>query len=352
MNFNDPAIVDKIIENAGHLLRQAKSKVLNDPKFKILKSNHLEKFWLNRINKKNLFTIFIRENLLEKLAFKKVNENLYSIVLKEIQHANMIEVDETFDILNSERIVFKDSPQVKRYLKAKSEEGYCVFFFGNHGLDVFVKGECNTDINFFYSNEDVERFYEKGDISQIREVLKSYQNSCLRKQFEYSRFFVDKGTIDHYGFGKNTLVNKPEKLMRDHLRNYLAERIRHTFKIEIELEATKREIDIYTEVDGEFYFFEIKWLGKSVNQQRDKISVSYTDSRARDGVKQTLEYIEELVEVMGINVKAGYLVIFDAREEKSEVDYQDFKFLDPKLMVYMELFDIMQPLEISNTHPA
>jgi hypothetical protein len=352
MNFNDPAFIDMIMENAGDLIKRVRSKVLNNPKFKILKSNHLEKYWLKRVNKKSLFTIYIEESLLDDLDFKKIDSNLYSTIQKVIHTSNYIEVNEAFDILSSETVNFRSSHKVKRLLKDKSQEGYCMFFFGKQGLDVFVKGESITDLNLFYSNEDVERFYEKGDISQIKEVLNSYQNGCLRKQFEYSRFFVDKGTIDKYGFKNNTLLNKPEKFMRDHLRNFLAERMRHTFKIEIELEASKRELDIYTEVDGEFYFFEIKWLGQSVNQNRDRISVTYTDSRARSGVKQTLEYIEELVEVMGVNVKSGYLVIFDAREDKQEIDYQGYTFLDAKLMQYMELFEIMPLLELNNAHPA
>ncbi|KMY33746.1 hypothetical protein ACZ11_01305 [Lysinibacillus xylanilyticus] len=352
MNFNDPDIVNKIIENAGHILRQAKSTVINHPKFKILSSNYLEKYWMNRVNKKNLFTIYIKESCLDKLDFKKIKSNLDTVIQNTLHTSNFLEVNENFEVLLSENHFFKDTQEAKGYLKSKSEEGYCVFFFGPVGVDAFVKGESVTDLNFFYSNEDVERFYEKGDISSIKDVLRSYQNHCLRKQFEYSRFFVDKGTIDKLGFGNNTLVNKPEKFMRDHLRNFLAERIRHTFRIEMELEATKRELDIYTEAEGESYFFEIKWLGKSINQERDKISVNYADARAREGVKQTLEYIEELVEVMGANVRAGYLVIFDAREEKKEIDFQGFSNVDDNLKEYMELFDIMPPLNLSNVHPS
>ncbi|MFJ6209195.1 hypothetical protein [Lysinibacillus sp. NPDC092081] len=351
-NFNDPNIINQIIENAGPLIKQAKSRVLNHAKFKILKSNHLEKYWMKRTNKKNLFTIYLKESLFDTLDFQSIETNLNGIINKAIHDHNFIEVSETFSVLNAERLNFESTQIAKRHLKDKSDAGYCVFFFGKEGVDVFVKGESVTDLNFFYNNEDLERFYEKKDISQIKEVFKSYQNNCLRKQFEYSRFFLDKGTIESYGFDNNTLLNKPEKFMRDHLRDFLADRIHQTFKIEIELEASKREIDIYTEVNGEFYFFEIKWLGKSVNKYKNGISSTYTDSRARDGVKQTIEYIEELVEVMRMNVKTGYLVIFDAREVKQELDYKNFTYLDPEIKKYMDLFDIIPPLELNNTHPA
>ncbi|EKS7870925.1 hypothetical protein QCQ72_005996 [Bacillus cereus] len=352
MDFKDPEFIKKLTANAGALIKQAKTEILDHPKFKILKLNYLQKFWLNRSNKQNLFTIYFKEELLDKLDFKCIEANLEGYINPAIQTNNYIEVNEEFNLISAERKSFRDRTESRKCLKEISENGNCVFFFGKQGVDIFIKGDSITELNVFYNTEDLERYSEKKDISQIKEVFRSYQNNKLRKQHEYSRFFVDKGTINKLPFGSNILKNKPEKFMRDHLRDFLNERMCHTFKIEIELEASKREIDIYTEVDGEFYFFEVKWLGQSINENRDKISVKYGDSRAREGVKQTLQYIEELVEVMNSNVKVGYLVIFDARDEKNEIDYQDYKNIDANLRGYMELFSVMDPLELHNEHPA
>ncbi|MEK5435244.1 MULTISPECIES: hypothetical protein [Paenibacillus] len=353
--FDNPDFMNVIGSKVEDFLLQAKNQILNKPKFKILKMQHLEKLWRNRINKKNLFTLLIKEEDLDLIDFKNINSNFEADVFGVSRLNNIIEVNNIMNITSYKSITFRSSTEAKQYYKKCSREGYCVLFFGSDGIDIFIKGENIGEINLFYCTEDLTRFAEKKDISQIYEVIKSYELTYLSNQSEYMVFFADNSTLNQFDSSlirRNILKNKPEKYMRDHLKNYLNDRMRHTFLIETELSASKRELDIYTEVNGEFYFFEIKWLGQAINDSGNKLTNPYGDARARQGVTQTLEYIEELLNVMDINVKMGYLILFDARDDKKEVDYQSYNFVSSNLKSYMQLFEIIPNINLNKRHPA
>jgi hypothetical protein len=109
----------------------------------------------------------------------------------------------------------------------------------------------------------------------------------------------------------------------------------HTFSKENELND-KRELDMFTEVDGKKFLIEVKWLGQSINDDETDLAQKVTDVSARDGVTQTLEYIQHLFEKMRYNLHCGYLCVFDAREIKKPVNYKGFKFVSEELLPYYE----------------
>lgn len=86
-------------------------------------------------------------------------------------------------------------------------------------------------------------------------------------------------------------------------------------------------MDIYFDVCGELYFIEIKWLEISINDDGSGFSTKYIDSRAGDGVTQTLEYIEELMNTSEKSLRHGYLVVYDARDNQSPIDFKDYSFV-------------------------
>lgn len=354
-DFDDPSFLAEINTKAEDLLILVKNKILNNPKFKILKMRNFEKLWQNRINKNVMFSLLIKESDIESINLKDLNKNFEHEILDALRTSNIIEVNNVLQITRQQNQHFKTSAEAKQFYKASSRDGFVVVFFGKEAVDYFIKGENIGELNLFYCTEDLTRFSEKKDISQIYEVLQSYEQTHLTNQSEYMVFFADNSTlrrIDQSLTSRNILKNKPEKFMRDHLKNFLNERMRHTFGIEIELSASKRELDIFTEVNGEFYFFEIKWLGQSISDCGTKLSTSYGDARAREGVTQTLEYIDELLTTMGNNVRAGYLVLFDARDDKREVDYQQYDFIKSELRTYLPLFKVVPNIKIVKRHPA
>ena len=167
--------------------------------------------------------------------------------------------------------------------------------------------------------------------------------------------FADNATLRQIDSGyikRNILKNRPEQFMRDQLCQYLTENMRYTFTTEPELGQTKKELDIYFDVSGELYFIEIKWLGVSVNNKGTGLSKAYTDSRARKGVIQTLEYIGELLNTSEKSLRHGYLLIYDARDKKKDVDFNEFSFVDSDLKSYLDYFSVLGILPLVKKHPA
>ena len=62
---------------------------------------------------------------------------------------------------------------------------------------------------------------------------------------------------------------------------------------------------------------EIKWLGKARTDK--KITVEYTESRARKGAKQLADYLDKNKPYSSIQVTRGYLVVIDARRAKTDL---------------------------------
>ena len=199
------------------------------------------------------------------------------------------------------------------------------------------------------------KYKEKKDISKINEVIDNYSRQFLTLQVNYMSLFADNATLRQIGINdvkRNILKNRPEQYMRDQLCQYLTDNMRYTFTIEPELGQTKRELDIYFDVSGDLYFIEIKWLGTSINDSGTGLSTTYGNSRAKEGVTQTLEYIDELLNSSEKSLRHGYLLIYDARDDKKDIDFHNYSFVDEKLKIYLEYFSVLSVLPLSKKHSA
>lgn len=335
--------------------KKVRSEIVNSPYFKIL-FNYLNRFWEDRGNKKDMFSIYIDLNDFEKLELAVIVKNIDEVVTPELKTKNLIKINHRFEIIRSDWNSLK-SVEARRYYSEISEDNKCLFFFGEVGIDVYINGVHEIITNTFYSPEDIARYSVKYHISEIDKVFKVYQDTVLSQQHVYSYFFAEKSNvkrIDEKLISANILRNKPEKLMRDHLRHFLNEKVKGTFSNETELISSKRRLDIHTEIEGQYYFFEIKWLGQCISDNGQSINDPYKNAneRAKGGVKQTLEYIAELIEVMEFNLKTGYLIIFDARKVKDPIDYDNMSFLDEKHKPYLSNFEKIDGLILDNKHPA
>ncbi len=349
---------DKFINLAKSKLRdiikQERTHLIDIKEFKILHSL-LDNYWNERPNKGSMFTICIDESNIQLLDLSVIKENLKKNIDNALCTGNELCVDNKFNIISARYLKYNDRTEVNRHFTDLSEEGYCVFFFGPSGIDIYVKGVHELKVNIFYTTEDFMRYKEKYHISDIEQIFENYQNRALVQQYVYSTFFADKATLAQIGIAsgqKNILRNKPEKFMRDHLMDFLNNNTQHRFYKESELIASKRETDIYTEVDGELYLFEIKWLGRCISDCGTRFTNLNTHSYARQGVKQTLEYVQEIIDIMNITLKCAYLVVFDARDEKTAIDYQNFDFLEDKLKKFLCIFKKIDNLVLDNRHPA
>ena len=276
-----------------------------------------------------------------------------SKLTKHIAITNFIEIDNYGNVVKTINLV-GDTNDIRSKICELSMSDY-VFFFGEEGITRFVNGHPYEDVNIFYSRSDRMKYKEKKDISRIYEVIENYSSQYLTQQVNYMCLLADNATLRQIDSGyikRNILKNKPEQFMRDQLCQYLTENMRYTFTTEPELGQTKKELDIYFDVSGELYFIEIKWLGVSINDEGTGLSTAYTDSRARDGVIQTLEYIGELLNTSEKSLRHGYLLIYDARDEKKEVDFKEYSFVKENLKAYLKYFSVLGILPLVKRHPA
>lgn len=339
-------------DEISKIVESSRDEIENNRNYQFLFKGIFQKFWEERINKKTYFAIYLTASVIDVIKFDELQNNIEEIN-KAVCDSNLIEIDKCGNVMNKE---FKDllSGDMKTELSKISLE-YYVFFFGESGITRYINGRAIEDSNIFYSIEDRKRYLEKKDISQINQVMHEYATQSLTQQVNYMSFFADNSTLNQIEpsyIKRNILKNKPEHYMRDHLREYLQEHMRYTFTIEPELAQSKRELDIYFDVKGELYFIEIKWLGVSINDNGTGLSQPYTDYRAREGVTQSLEYIEELLNTTETSLRCGYLAIFDARDKKTEVDYKGFDFVTEELKRYMQCFQLFELIPLDKRHSA
>lgn len=112
---------------------------------------------------------------------------------------------------------------------------------------------------------------------------------------------------------------KPERMMRRALCNYLQARLRHD-GLELMPEQNVDEshpVDIKIEWKdtNRVALIEIKWLGQSRNPATKRQTTKYTESRAKSGAKQLIDYLNSYRQAAPRSMAKGYLVVFDGRRK-------------------------------------
>lgn len=314
------------------ILDSERSVIFNAPEIKILLGKYLTDFWADRPNKQLTCVLSFDETLIPQLSFEDIINNLNVVVAETLKTKRIIQVNGNFEVLLAEEREINHD-----FLIELSNKRNIVFFFGENGIDVVVRGKINPRINVFYDEADRMQFLKKYHISNLQDCLKDYE-VFIKEPGNNEAFFASKGLIlkiKPVDPPNNTLHNKPEKILRDNLISYLNRNTQHTFSKENELNNL-RELDLYTEVEGKKYLIEVKWLGQSINDDETDLTQKVTDVSAREGVTQTLEYIKHLFEEMNFNIHCGYLCVFDVREVKKEVNYRNFDFITADLLPYFK----------------
>lgn len=339
-------------EKVSQIVEAQKDAVENDRNYQLLYKGFLQKVWDSRIDHQILFCIVVSPEDVAGMQFENLKDNLDEAV-KSTAVSNMIRINSLGNLIEK-KYLEGDTAAIKENLVRISLNNY-VFFFGEEGITRFINGRAIDEKNIFYSRMDQMSYNKKKDISHVDEVMDKYAREYVTQQVNYMSFFADNPTlrqIDARLVHRNILKNKPEQFMRDQLSIYLTHHMKYTFTPEPELGQSKKKLDIYFDVMGELYFIEIKWLGVSINDQGDGLSTEYGDSRARSGVIQTLEYIEELMNSSEKGLRQGYLTIYDARDIKKDIDFQGYAFVRHELKKYMQNFSILKIIPLEKKHPA
>lgn len=339
-------------QEVSQIVKASKEEVTNNRKYQLFLKRFLQNTWDKLVNHQILFAVSVAPDDMATMQFENLQEKL-DCVIKHLGEFNFFIIDNEGSIIESQ-FLEGSSKEIIETLECCSIDKY-VFFFGEQGITQFCNGRILEENNFFYSRRDRMRYIEKKDISQIKEVMDNYERQFVTQQVNYMCFFADNSTlnrIDSNLIRRNILKNRPEHYMRDQLCQYLTDHMRYTFTIEPELGQTKRELDIYFDVSGELYFIEIKWLGVSVNESGTALSTTYTDSRVREGVTQSLEYIEELLNTSEKSLRHGYLVVYDARDSKTNINFNNYIFVEARLRPCLDYFSVLKIVSLEKRHPA
>lgn len=339
------------------IVEKSRNDIESNSEYQMLFRRFFQRLWDDQLNHQILFSIAISPEDVTNMQFENLQDKLEE-VNKRIAESNYFKINSVGDIVDN-KYLEGDSASIRKCLERYSEQDY-LFFFGEQGITRYINGRAVEEENYFYSRSDRMRYREKKDISKIQEVMDDYAREYVTKQVNYMCFFADNSClsqIDKELINRNILKNRPEHYMRDQLCQYLTDNMRYTFTIEPELEQSKRELDIYFDVSGELYFIEIKWVGCSLNDKGTDISTTYTDKRVREGVIQTLEYIQELMNSWEKSLRHGYLVVYDARDDKKdELCYKDYdsyvKQANPSLMSYLKYYSMLKIIPLEKRHPA
>ncbi|SEP06546.1 hypothetical protein [Flavobacterium sp. fv08] len=321
-------VVNNHIEVSA-IMEAERLKINNAAEIKILHAKFLTNFWKDRPNKSISYVIYFKEDCIQTLNFGKISENL-ALVTEALKTNNILAVNSDFEIIEK---CFQNITE--SFLLDYSNNQHVVFFFGEEGIDTVIRGKIIDKINIFYNESDRLQYLKKYHISKLQECIKEYE-IFVREPGNNDAFFASMSLIKQLKAEnppKNTLKNKPEKILRDNLLSFLNRNTQHTFSKENELN-NMRELDLYAEVEGKKYLIEVKWLGQSINDDDTAFTQKMTDIAARKGVTQTLEYIQELIENMRYNVHCGYLCVFDVREDKRAVNYDGYNFIPDQLKPY------------------
>jgi|GEM_PF-4115844 len=312
-----------------------------------------------------MFFIVIDEANLSQLVFDKISDNLESQLFAFLRTKNIIEVDNEFNIVDSAYERLTDSTSARRLFIEMSTKGKCILLISKLTPlpHYFIRGTEVGEATFF-TEADYRKYQELRDINDYEIVINEFREE-LKKYHVYSNFFVPRSCLvalfskGGYHGKENILRNKPEDHLRNALKDYLTKNIKRTFNIyrEPQMDSSSRRVDIISEDDfGNIYFFEIKWIGQSINDDNSRVSTRYDSERVIEGTEQTLQYIKEFLE-SNKNVSVGCLVVFDARQEK--INYEDIQEyqnavseVKSKYKDYIQFYQKIDDLHIDNTNPT
>ena len=126
-----------------------------------------------------------------------------------------------------------------------------------------------------------------------------------------------------YDVNRLFLKSKPEKLMRRSLVQFLRASLRHAAEVAPEQnvdESHPIDIRVTFEATQNVALIEIKWLGRSRNEEDGTEATPYSEQRARDGAKQLAEYLDMFHHSAPLRHTRGYLVAIDGRRRGLTLD--------------------------------
>lgn len=234
-----------------------------------------------------------------------------------------------------------------------------VIHLGIRGVDILVNGIVHSTDNFLSSYRDLMDAEKMLSIHEYGKLVQGFYNENVRFD-PNKRYFLRKNdlakeyhskTINKY---PKLLRNKPEEYFEIDFVRYLRNHCKDTVEKEYITETGDRYDVLVRSEDGYIFLFEIKWLGRSITTGMNVFSEYNSDERAISGAYQLLDYVSnsELYSdyFLELPIYCAVLLIFDAREENTDITYPDEVTNHPKIDLDKRLFLEKQKINASKVY--
>lgn len=342
-----------------------------------------ENAWLDNPNYKRLFNILVsaRQQYKEGAAFKVVA--ISSDSLMEL-HEDLDEgalftswqfIDNTFIVVNNKLEIvdvasdklLSDNEQARQQLIGLSKNKLIVYQITPEGtINSFIDGEVYPE-SLFYSSDMYAKYRALRPIEDLELVIEDYRKT-LSDRYKCSRFFIPKASLnslriamksselegDFIRRNKQLLINRPEERFRQDLYEYLKDHIDALIEKETSLDNEDR-LDVYVlnKIESWLYLIEIKWLGKAISPEGNKIGTIFGESHVVPAAyNQTVSYIRQLTSEHR-DVRRGYLAVFDARDGVNRETNEGMKdeMWQKENLPFVYKFSKIKDFKVTNEHP-
>lgn len=234
-----------------------------------------------------------------------------------------------------------------------------VIHLGIRGVDILVNGIVYSTDNFLDSYRDLMDAEKMLSIYEYEELVKGFYIENVKFD-PNKRYFLLKNdtpkeyqnkTIEKY---PKLLRNKPEMYFEMDFVKYLKNHCKDTVEKEYITETGDRYDVLVRSEDGYIFVFEIKWLGRSITTGMNIFNEYNSTDRAISGAYQLLDYVSnaELYSeyFLELPVYCAILLIFDARDENTDITYPTGIVKNPKIDLDKRLFMERQKINASKIY--
>jgi len=180
----------------------------------------------------------------------------------------------------------------------------------------------------------------------LRDALEEYKRRWVRTS--HCRIFASAWCGGEGGL-RLFFRSKPESTMRRSLAQFLDIHLRGTAEVRPEQvvdETHPVDVKVTWMFTNRLALLEIKWLGKSMNDEGD-ITKVFTDVRARTGAKQLAGYLDSNYAETPLHQSRGYLVVIDGRRKglnrvSTSISLQNGYWYRDKEITYNPKFHIVR----------
>lgn len=262
----------------------------------------------------------------------------------------------------SESKLFDEKLTIEQCSTISKQINKIILHLGMKGIDIFIDGVTFLADNFISSYKDLMDAGSMLSIYDYEKLLKGFYEENIKYDIN-KRYFLRKGDIpkryysETIGKYPKLLRNRPEELFEIDFVKYLKNHCRDTVIKEYTTATDDRyDVLVRNEDDHQIYVFEIKWLGRSITSGMKVFENYNSEERAISGAYQLLDYVTNADTYkeyfLELPIYCAILLIFDARDANTDIDYPEEVLGIPNIDLTKRLFMEKKKISASNIYSS